>query len=76
MLQIKAHLEGMLLDKVFNHPNFNLIAMMRRSRKEDNTKMQYYLVIGGFVAVCIAAVLYVLLNPKKSFSQIPVIDDS
>ena len=50
--------------------------MLRRSKKEDNTKMQYYLVIGGFVAICVAAVLYVLLNPKKSFSHIPVIDDS
>jgi hypothetical protein len=50
--------------------------MLRRSKKEDNTKMQYYLVIGAFVAICVAAVLYVLLNPKKSFSQIPVIDDS
>jgi hypothetical protein len=29
---------------------------------------QYYLVIGGFIAVCVAAVLYVLLNPKKSFA--------
>jgi len=33
-------------------------------------------VIGGFVAVCVAAVLYVLLNPKKTFAQMPVIDES
>ena len=32
--------------------------------------------IGGFVAVCVAAVLYVLLNPKKTFAQMPVIDES
>ena len=38
--------------------------------------MQYYIVIGAFVAVCVAAVLYVLLNPKKSFAQMQVIDES
>jgi preprotein translocase subunit SecG len=38
--------------------------------------MQYYLVIGAFVVVCVAAVLYVLLNPKQSFAQMPVIDES
>jgi len=38
--------------------------------------MQYYMVIGAFVAICVAAVVYVLMNPKKSFAQIPVIDES
>lgn len=38
--------------------------------------MQYYIVIGAFVAICVAAVLYVLLNPKKSFGLMPVIDES
>lgn len=38
--------------------------------------MQYYIVIGAFVAVCVAAVIYVLLNPKKPFSTMPVIDES
>jgi hypothetical protein len=38
--------------------------------------MQYYLVIGAFIAICVAAVVYVLLNPKKSFSQMQVIDES
>jgi hypothetical protein len=37
---------------------------------------QYYMVIGGFVGICVVATLYVLLNPKKSFAQMPVIDDS
>lgn len=50
--------------------------MLKRSKKQDNTMMQYYLVIGAFVAVCLAAIIYVLLNPKKSFAQMPVIDDS
>lgn len=50
--------------------------MLRRSKKEDNSMMQYYLVIGAFIAVCVAAVLYVLLNPKVSFAQMQVIDES
>ena len=53
-----------------------LIAMLIRSRKESNNMKQYYIVIGSFVAVCVASVLYVLLNPKKSFASMPVIDES
>jgi hypothetical protein len=52
------------------------IAMFKRSKKQDNTMTQYYMVIGGFVGICVVATLYVLLNPKKSFAQMPVIDDS
>lgn len=52
------------------------IAMLKRSRKQDNTMTQYYIVIGAFVAICVAAVIYVLLNPKKPFSTMPVIDES
>jgi len=37
---------------------------------------EYYIVIGAFVAICVAAIVYVLLNPKKSFSQMQVIDES
>jgi len=37
---------------------------------------QYYVVIGVFVAICVGATLYVLLNPKKSFSAMQVIDES
>lgn len=50
--------------------------MFKRSKRSDNTMTQYYIVIGAFVGVCVLAVLYVLLNPKKSFAQMPVIDDS
>jgi len=53
-----------------------LIAMLKRSKKTDNQMTQYYIVIGGFVAVCVAAVIYVLLNPKKSFAAMQVIDES
>lgn len=50
--------------------------MLKRSKKEGNPMMEYYIVIGAFVAICVAAVIYVLLNPKKSFSQMQVIDES
>jgi preprotein translocase subunit SecG len=50
--------------------------MLKRSKKQDSTMMQYYIVIGAFVAICVAAVIYVLLNPKKSFAAMPVIDES
>ena len=38
--------------------------MLRRSRKQEGSMTQYYLVIGAFVAICVAAVIYVLMNPK------------
>ena len=44
------------------------LAMLKRSKKEGSSMMEYYIVIGAFVAICVAAVIYVLLNPKKSFS--------
>ena len=50
--------------------------MFTRSRKVDNSMKNYYIVIGAFVGVCLLSVLYVLLNPKKSFAQMPVIDDT
>ena len=53
-----------------------VIAMHKRSKKENNSMNQYYIVIGAFVGVCVLSVGYVLLNPKKSFAQMPVIDDT
>jgi preprotein translocase subunit SecG len=50
--------------------------MIKRSRKETKSMTEYYIVIGAFVAICIGAIIYVLLNPKKSFSQMQVIDES
>ena len=50
--------------------------MFQRSRKRDGSKQQYYIVIGAFVGVCVISTLYVLLNPKKSFASMPVIDES
>ncbi|MFS8160554.1 MAG: hypothetical protein ACMG6E_10200 [Candidatus Roizmanbacteria bacterium] len=50
--------------------------MIKRSKKETKSMTEYYIVIGAFVAICVAAIVYVLLNPKKSFSQMQVIDES
>ena len=50
--------------------------MFKRSKKQDSVMTQYYLVIGVFVAICVGAVIYVLLNPKKSFASMPVIDEA
>lgn len=62
--------------KVETHVFNGFLAMLNRGKKRDSTMTQYYMVIGAFVGVCVLAVLYVLLNPKKSFAQMPVIDDS
>lgn len=50
--------------------------MFQRSRKTNASKQQSYIVIGAFVGVCVLSVLYVLLNPKKSFAAMAVIDES
>ena len=36
--------------------------------------MPYYIVIGVFVFICVASVLYMLLNPKQNFNNKQVID--
>jgi cathepsin B len=36
----------------------------------------YYGVIGFFVAVCLFAVIFTFMNPKKKFSEMKIIDDS
>jgi hypothetical protein len=51
-------------------------AMMKRGKKEDPQKQQFQIVIYGFLGVCVASVLYVVLNPTPSFSKRPVIDES
>lgn len=38
--------------------------MMRRSKKADTKKAKYDFVIYGFVAVCVAAVLFTLFSKK------------
>lgn len=37
---------------------------------------QYYAVIGFFIFSMVAALIYTLMNPTQSFSQMPVNDDS
>lgn len=50
--------------------------MLNRNKKADPKNQQYQLVIYGFVAICAASVLYVLLDPQTSFSKRDVIDQS
>jgi hypothetical protein len=49
-------------------------AMANRNRKGGSQATQYYIVIGGFVLVCAAAVIYNVLNPKEMFLEKQVID--
>lgn len=49
--------------------------MKNRSKgKKGDPNMPYYIVIGVFVVICVGAVLYMILNPKQSFINKPVID--
>jgi len=50
--------------------------MYNRSRKTSDSKQQYMLVLYGFVAVCILTVIFTVLNPKKNFKDIKIIDES
>ena len=50
-------------------------AMMRRGKKEEADNSGYKWVIGIFIAVCVLSVVYVFLNPKKSFKDLPVINE-
>lgn len=49
---------------------------MNRNKKVGDPMQPYYMVIGGFVAVCVLAVLYTIFNPKTKFSEMQVIDQS
>ena len=52
--------------------------MLRRSREKvkPSIQYQYNYVIGFFVATCVAALVYTIMNPAQSFAQMPVIDES
>ena len=51
-------------------------AMLKRSKKNNyDPNFQYYLVIGGFVVVMAAVIIYtVFINPKESFLYKQIID--
>jgi hypothetical protein len=49
---------------------------MNRNKKVGDPMQPYYMVIGGFVAVCVLAVLYTIFNPKTKFTEMQVIDQS
>jgi hypothetical protein len=40
-------------------------AMLNRNKKSTDQMTQYYYVIGFFIAVCVAAVIFTFANPKK-----------
>ena len=50
--------------------------MMRRSKKVDTKKASYDFVIYGFVAVCVAAIMFTAFSTKQKFSEMMVIDDA
>ena len=50
--------------------------MLKRNKKGTDQMTPYYGVIAFFVAVCILAVVFTFMNPKKKFSEMHVIDDS
>ena len=50
--------------------------MFNRSKRSTDPMNNYYVVIGGFIGVCVIAVILTLLSPKKSFAEMDVIDDS
>ena len=51
-------------------------AMIKRSKKkQSDPNLQYYLVIGGFVVIMVAIIVYtVFINPKESFLLKQIID--
>ena len=57
-----------------NHISFT--AMLRRSKKVDTKKASYDFVIYGFVAVCVAAILFTMFSTKQKFAEMLVIDDA
>ena len=48
--------------------------MNKRSRKAQDNTMTYYIVIGGFIAICVIAVGYQVMYPKEIFMDKMVID--
>ena len=50
--------------------------MLKRSKKGTDSMAPYYGVIGFFIAVCVLSVFFTLVNPKKKFAEMSVIDDS
>ena len=53
-----------------------LAAQRRTNKKQADGMNQYYAVVGFFLAVVGISCLYVLLNPKANFNEMPVNDGS
>ena len=50
--------------------------MLKRGKKVDTKQVQYNLVIYGFIAVCVIAILLHFLMPKQKLYDQLVLDDS
>jgi hypothetical protein len=50
--------------------------MLKRGKKVDTKTAQYNLVIYGFVAVCVAAILLHFFMPKQKLIDQLILDDS
>ena len=70
---LNRKINNSLMGKIYS---LLVLAMFNRSKKKEGQMNQYYIVIGAFLGVCVLSILYVLLNPKKSFASMPVIDES
>lgn len=52
-----------------------LRSIKNRSQKGSLTNYSYHIVIGGFVLVCVIALISVFFGGSKKLSLLPVIDD-
>jgi hypothetical protein len=49
--------------------------MFSRGRKGDGKMNQYYMVVAGFIGICIFAILFTVMNPKVKFTELLVLDE-
>ena len=58
--------------------DFLPVAMLKRGKAKAVTSKseQYKFVIYGFLGICVASVLYVILFPKQKLGELAIIDDS
>ena len=50
--------------------------MLRRSKKVDTKKASYDMVIYGFIAICVGAVLFTVFSKKQKVAEMLIIDDA
>lgn len=52
-----------------------LRSIKNRSKKASLTNYSYHIVIGGFILICVIALISVFFGGSKKLSLLPVIDD-